>query len=478
MGDCYRCQTVVEPLVSKQWFVKIKPLAEPAIEAVREGRIDRPERWTKTYLHWMENIRDWCISRQLWWGHRIPVWYCDADGSMHVSRDRPHRLPDVRRHRAPGPRRARHVVLFGALAVLDPGLAGPDPRAARPSIPTAVLVTGYDILFFWVARMIMIGLHFMGEVPFREVYIHALVRDAEGQKMCKTQGQRHRSPRVHRAATGTDALRFTLAALAGPGPRHSPRRGADRGLPQLRQQALERRALRAPATSTATRPAAARGLARLADRWIDSRLSATIHAVRRALRRYRFNEAAAALYQFIWHELCDWYLEIAKLSLYQPESPALARAPSTPWSPCSSRPCDCSIRSCRSSPRRSGSSCPIEASRSWWRRIPARARPTPTRGRAGDESVIELVTAIRNIRGEMRIAPGVTLAATVRAADEHLALFQAEASPDRGAGADPRLTIDREARADSRHRTRRRGARPRCTWTSRAWWIWSRNVSG
>ena len=216
VGTCYRCKTVVEPLVSKQWYVRMKPLAERAAKAVRDGRTRIvPRIWLKTYYWWLDNIRDWCISRQLWWGHRLPVWYCDAEGSIHVSREDLTECPGCH-----GPLRRDEDVLdtwFSSGLWPFSTLGWPrDTPELKTFYPTSCLVTGFDILFFWVARMMMMGLHFMGEVPFRDVYIHALVRDAEGQKMSKSKGNVV-DPLEVMERYGTDALRFTLAALAAQG---------------------------------------------------------------------------------------------------------------------------------------------------------------------------------------------------------------------------------------------------------------------
>jgi valyl-tRNA synthetase len=227
VGVCYRCKTVVEPLISKQWYLQVRPLAEAAIKAVREGRVKiLPRSWTKTYYHWMENIRPWCISRQLWWGHRIPAWHCDADGSIHVSRDDLTSCPTCGGSLRQDPDTLDTWFSSGLWPFSTMGW--PDVTAdLRTYYPTSVLITGPDILFFWVARMAMLGIHFMQEVPFRDVYLHAIVRDAEGQKMSKSRGN-VADPLEVMAKYGTDAFR-----------------GAHRGLPELRQQDLERRAPRA-----------------------------------------------------------------------------------------------------------------------------------------------------------------------------------------------------------------------------------------
>ena len=217
VGHCYRCRTVVEPMISKQWFVAVKLLAEPAIAAVEEGKIRLiPESWDKSFFDWMTNIRDWCISRQIWWGHRIPAWTCQECGRVIVCPGGPQRLPQLRRGRpGPGNRRPGHLVFLGPVALLHPGLARRDPEL-RLFYPTNVLVTAFDILFFWVARMMMMGLHIMNDVPFREVYIHALVRDPEGQKMSKSKGNVI-DPLDLMDQYGTDAFRFSLAAFAAMG---------------------------------------------------------------------------------------------------------------------------------------------------------------------------------------------------------------------------------------------------------------------
>jgi valyl-tRNA synthetase len=448
VGVCYRCRTIVEPLVSKQWYVNVKPLAERAIKAVREGRIKIvPRAWTKTYDHWMQNIRPWCISRQLWWGHRIPAWYCDADGSVHVSRTDLTACPRCR-----GLLRQDPDVLdtwFSSGLWPFSTLGWPDDTAELKTFyPTSVLVTGFDILFFWVARMAMLGLHFMGDVPFRDVYIHALVRDAEGQKMSKSKGNVI-DPLVMMDQYGTDAFRFTLAALAAQG---RDIRLAEERIEGYRNFAnkLWNAARFVLSNLDGYDPGRAGKLApALADRWIASRLAATITSVREHLRRYRFNDAASAIYQFLWHELCDWYLEIAKISLYRPAEPAERL-----------RTQHRLVTVLESTLRLLHPFMPF-ITEEIWQRLPDRARagesimvapyPRATRRQLDGDAeramgaVMDVITAVRNIRGEMRIAPGVTLEVTLRPVGKHEALFAAQA-PLIEALARGRLTSDPRAR--------------------------------
>ncbi|MGH7402952.1 MAG: valine--tRNA ligase [Candidatus Rokuibacteriota bacterium] len=416
VGVCYRCRTVVEPLVSTQWYVRTKPLAEPAIRAVRTGKIKIvPRVWSKTYFHWMENIRDWTISRQLWWGHRIPVWYCDRDGSMHVSRTDLTECPGCR-----GPLRQDTDVLdtwFSSGLWPFSTLGWPDDTPElKVFYPTSVLSTGFDILFFWVARMAMLGIKFMGDVPFRHVYIHALVRDAEGQKMSKSRGNVV-DPLSVMDTYGTDAFRFTLAALAA--------QGRDIRLAEERIEGYRNfankiwNAARLVLTNLEGYDAALarRGPPSVADRWIKSRLAAATAEVRRAIDTYRFNDAASAVYQFLWHEYCDWYLEIAKRSLYQPESPA-ARA----------RTQRTLVETLEATLRLLHPFMPF-ISEELWQRLPHKGEsimlaPFPRVGRKGRDPeaerlmapVLDFVSAIRTIRSESRISPAVELAVSVKPA--------------------------------------------------------------
>lgn len=314
-GRCYRCKIVVEPALSLQWFVSMKPLAEPAIEAVRTHRVTIiPEQWEKVYFEWMENIKDWCISRQIWWGHRIPVWYCDACGKVIVSREDPTRCDACG-----GTLRQESDVLdtwFSSGLWPFSTLGWPDETDdLKTFYPTSLLVTGFDILFFWVARMIMMGLKFGGEVPFREVYIHALVRDAEGRKMSKSKGNVI-DPLLMLDKHGTDAFRITLAMLAAQGRDvllSEERIEGGRNFVNKLWNAF--RLTSALLENTKPGPESPRP-AFLPDRWIRSRVQKVANEVAEGIDNYRYSDAAHAVYGFVWHEFCDWYLELIKPILY------------------------------------------------------------------------------------------------------------------------------------------------------------------
>ncbi|MGA6828359.1 valine--tRNA ligase [Nitrospira sp. NS4] len=359
IGKCYRCKTVVEPYLSPQWFVNIKPLAEPAIKAVEEGRIRIiPEGWTNNYLGWMRDIKDWCISRQIWWGHQIPAWYCTNCNREHILKtghsagatEEHGTLHEISKWNFTVTQEAKPIVAKSAPTkcpdcggedflrdpdVLDTWfssglwpfstLGWPEQTAdLKTYYPTATLVTGLDILFFWVARMIMLGLKFMGDVPFREVYIHALVRDAEGQKMSKSKGNVI-DPLHVMEQFGTDALRFTLASMASPGrdiKLAEERIEGYRNFANKIWNAARFAHMYLDGTKEARRPSERS----FPDRWIMSRLNDTIRVVGAELEAYRFDRAANALYQFFWHEYCDWYLELIKPVLQDPAHP---QGPST-----------------------------------------------------------------------------------------------------------------------------------------------------
>ncbi|MBX6423307.1 valine--tRNA ligase [Thermosulfurimonas sp. F29] len=315
LGHCYRCDCVVEPLVSKQWFVRMKPLAQPAIAAVENGFIRLvPENWNNLYFDWMYRIRDWCISRQIWWGHRIPAWTCADCGKTSVSREDLEVCPECGSRRLHQEEDVLDTWFSSALWPFST-LGWPEKTPdLRHFYPTSVLVTSFDILFFWVARMIMMGLHFMGEIPFRTVYIHALVRDEKGQKMSKSRGNVI-DPVVMIEKYGADALRFTLAALAA--------QGRDIKLSESRIEGYKHfvnkiwnaaRFVLMHLEDFEPREIRPEELP-LVSRWILSRLSRTVERVRDRLEAYEFDQAALAIYHFFWNEFCDWYIEAAKLYL-------------------------------------------------------------------------------------------------------------------------------------------------------------------
>ena len=380
IGTCYRCHTVVEPYDSPQWFVRVNDpknsLAQPAIDAVRDGRIQFiPEGWKNNYFGWMEQIQDWCISRQIWWGHQIPAWYCRTCNkgklaSVEYNRNTPQKpLTSQSRELDISPDQmeiewwisadAKPIVAKekpercdtcgGTALIQDPDVLDtwfssalwpfstlgwpaelqPNPEERKKAeemlkrfYPTSTLVTSFDIIFFWVARMIMMGLKFMGDVPFRNVYIHALVRDAEGQKMSKSKGNVI-DPLVMMDKYGTDALRFTLAAMASPGRdiRLSEERIAGyRNFANKLWNAARFTLMNLDGPRDG-RPVAERSLS---DRWIISRLQRCIGETTEALQTYRFDEAANRLYHFTWNEYCDWYIEFSKPALLEKDSAAAA----------------------------------------------------------------------------------------------------------------------------------------------------------
>jgi len=318
VGHCDRCNAVVEPLVSPQWFVKMAPLAAPAIAAVKEGRIRIvPERFVRVYLNWMENIRDWCISRQLWWGHRIPVWYCDSCGAEIVEIETPSACP---RCGATALRQDEDVLdtWFSSALWTHSTLGWPhETPDLRYFYPTTLMETGWDILFFWVARMIMLGLYNMGEVPFRDVYLHGMVRDERGQKMSKTRGNGV-DPLVLVEEYGADATRLALIANTAPGndlkwSREKIERAQHfcNKLWNAARFVLTRLDGRVPAPlETIDRTAL-----QLEDRWILSRLHGVAAEANQFITEFNLAEAARRLDDFVWDEFCDWYIEAAKVRL-------------------------------------------------------------------------------------------------------------------------------------------------------------------
>ncbi|MCD6265670.1 MAG: valine--tRNA ligase [Deltaproteobacteria bacterium] len=316
IGHCYRCKTMIEPLLSKQWFVRAAPLAEKAIAAVKTGKTRIiPANWERVYFDWMNNIKDWCISRQIWWGHRIPAWYCQECGEVMVAKEEPKICTRCKSNNLHQETDVLDTWFSSALWPFST-LGWPDSTdELKTFYPTSVLVTGFDILFFWVARMMMMGLHFMGDVPFRDVYIHALVKDEQGQKMSKSKGNII-DPLVVLDSFGTDSFRFTLSILAAQGRdiRLSEERLAgyrnfmNKIWNAARFSLMNLKDCKSPSIDTDTLT--------LADTWIMSRIGAVADEISSNIEGYKFNDAANICYQFIWHEFCDWYLEMVKLELY------------------------------------------------------------------------------------------------------------------------------------------------------------------
>ena len=320
LGMCYRCNTVVEPTTSIQWFVKVKPLADASVDAVRSERIKiYPKTWYNTFYSWMDNIRDWCISRQIWWGHRIPAWTCIDCGELIVETEDPDCCP-----------RCTSTNLVQETDVLDTWFSSAlwpfstmgwpeQTKELQTFYPTSILVTSFDILFFWVARMMMMGIHFMDEVPFHDVYLHALVRDKHGKKMSKSTGNVI-DPLEVMGTYGTDAVRFTLTAFAAQGREIKLDEDRIEGYRFFINKIWNAARfahmhvadcgdeVRAAVANPAELP--------LVHQWILSRTARTVDEVRSALDDYHFNIVASANYQFIWHEFCDWYLEWIKADLF------------------------------------------------------------------------------------------------------------------------------------------------------------------
>ena len=321
VGHCQRCHNIVEPLVSTQWFVKMQPLVKAAVDCVTDGRTQFvPERFTKNYTGWMENIHDWCISRQIWWGHRIPVWYCDDCGEMSASRTDLEKCPKCGSTHIHQDEDALDTWFSSALWPFST-MGWPDNTGLlKQFYPTSVLVTGYDIIFFWVARMLIMGMEFMKEIPFEKVFIHGLVRDSQGRKMSKSLGNGI-DPLEVIEKYGADTLRFMLITGNTPGNDmrfywervEGTRNFANKiwnasRFALMNMEGYDKDAELAPYT--------------LADKWILSRLQDTVKDVTGLLERFELGEAGRAIYDFIWSEVCDWYIEIAKPRLYNKEAAA------------------------------------------------------------------------------------------------------------------------------------------------------------
>ncbi|MGD2154411.1 MAG: valine--tRNA ligase [Gemmatimonadales bacterium] len=426
VGHCYRCHTMVEPRVSEQWFVKMGPLAEPALEAYRKGEVRfTPERWGGVYESWLANVRDWCISRQLWWGHRIPVWYCRACNAMLVLRDD----PDACCECGSGDIEQDPDVLdtwFSSWLWPFSTLGWPDETDDLAVFyPGHTLVTAPEIIFFWVARMVMAGLEFMGAVPFNDVYLHGTVRDHVGRRMSKSLGNGIDPLEVVRIF-GADALRFTLTNKLGI--------GADL---QLNYEDLEESfhvgrnfgnkiwnaaRLAMPHLEADVEPLPERARLELSDRWILARLNTAIREVTHDLERFRLHEAAAELYRFFWSELCDWYLELVKPRLYN-ESDHEARAVARSV-----------LREVLDSSLRLLHPIMPFITEELWLRLPNRAgasimvaawpEPRPDWNDPEAERQLdvlrEMLGAVRNIRSEYNVAHGRQIDVRVLAADDAL----------------------------------------------------------
>ncbi len=405
VGHCYRCKTMIEPLLSKQWFIKVGPLAKEAIAAVKDGKTRIvPSNWEDVYYEWMNNIKDWCISRQIWWGHRIPAWYCQGCGEIIVAKEGPKVCSSCKGKDLQQETDVLDTWFSSALWPFST-LGWPDSTdELKTFYPTSVLVTGFDILFFWVARMMMMGIHFLGDVPFRDVYIHALVKDEQGQKMSKSKGNII-DPLEVLNRFGTDAFRFTLSVMAiqGRDIRLSEERIA--GYRNFINKIWNAARFSLMNLKDCKPPSIDKSSITLADRWIMSRMWEVAEEISGHLDDYRFNDAAGTCYQFVWHEFCDWYLEMAKLELYSKDQKRREVAHSV-------------LQILLSGVvRLLHPFVPFITEEIWYRlpytegSIMVAQFPQPLEFIYDDESIKEMdlikgvITGIRNIRGEMNVPP-------------------------------------------------------------------------
>ncbi|KUG23888.1 valyl-trna synthetase [hydrocarbon metagenome] len=419
VGQCYRCKTDIEPMVSKQWFVRIKPLAKQAIAAVvKEKTKIIPKTWEATYFDWMNNIRDWCISRQLWWGHRIPVWYCEDCDKVIVSMTDPKECPDCGSTSLKQDEDVLDTWFSSALWPFSTlGWPGKN-EALKTFYPTSLLITGFDILFFWVARMMMMGLYVMKDVPFRHVYLHALVRDEKGEKMSKSKGNII-DPLLMIDQYGTDAFRFTLAAYTAQGRdvRLSPER--IEGYKFFVNKIWNASKLTLANLTDFDESAQVNASDSLPDKWIKAKLNEKIAEVTRSLDEYHFNDASAAIYHFIWHEFCDWYLELSKPVFYGKASPEQRQATQKtlhevfrtmlqllhPFMPFVTEELWQALNGSDEYSIMVSKFPVINAA--WEDKVAEKEM----------EMIMNIITSVRNIRGEMRIQPSVKLKAMISASD-------------------------------------------------------------
>ena len=405
VGHCYRCRTMIEPLLSKQWFIRVGPLAEKAITAVKDGRTRIvPSNWEGVYFEWMNNIKDWCISRQIWWGHRIPAWYCQECGEVTVAKEEPKTCPSCKGKDLKQETDVLDTWFSSALWPFST-LGWPDSTdELKTFYPTSVLVTGFDILFFWVARMMMMGLYFMGDVPFTDVYIHALVKDEQGQKMSKSKGNII-DPLEVSGRFGTDAFRFTLAifAVQGRDIRLSEERIA--GYRNFINKIWNAARFVLMNLKDCKSPSMDKSNLTLADHWIMARIGKVAEEITSQIDGYKFNDAASTCYQFVWHEFCDWYLEMVKLELYSEDQKAREVAQSV-------------MQILLSGVVRLLHPFVPFITEEIWQRLPNTEEsimtsqfPKPTEFIYDEESIKEMdllkgvITGVRNIRGEMNIPP-------------------------------------------------------------------------
>lgn len=437
VGHCYRCKTITEPLSTPQWYVNVHDMAQSAMNAVRDGRIRIiPDTWENTYFAWMDDIKDWCISRQIWWGHRMPVWYCKEmlnelcreNNGIIVSRVEPRKCPHCSSEAL---NRDGDVLDTWFSSALWPfsTLGWPENTVELKTFyPTSVLVTAFDIIFFWVARMIMMGLQFMHDVPFRDVYIHAIVRDSAGKKMSKSKGN-VLDPLIMMDRYGTDAFRFTLAAFAA--------HGRDIRFSEDRVEGYRHFANKLWNASRfiminvgqyrhEIQPSHDAAPPSLPSRWILSRLAETADSMNRALLEYRFNDAVSSIYQFVWHEFCDWYIEMTKIEFHDERL--------------RSGTCSCLLTVLDSSLRLLHPFMPFVTEEIWQtiresglqgvyprQTIPesvmiADYPASLRRDRQAEDDMsylVDAVTGIRTIRGELNISPALKLAISIKTRSLH-----------------------------------------------------------